>query len=60
MRDIHSERAEREGITRSEAKERNFFAMYGATHAKRREGDEWFCRRCGKRWAADEKEPDCA
>lgn len=28
-------------------------------HAKRREGDEWYCRRCGKRWATDEKEPDC-
>ena len=28
-------------------------------HAKRRENDEYFCRRCGKRWAIDEEEPPC-
>lgn len=30
------------------------------THTnKRREGDEYFCRDCGKRWGADEPEPSC-
>lgn len=28
-------------------------------HAKRRENDEWFCRRCGKRWGTEEEEPSC-
>lgn len=30
------------------------------THRARREQDEWFCYRCGKRWAVGEAEPPCA
>ncbi len=29
------------------------------SHAPRREGDEWFCPRCVKRWAQDEEAPPC-
>lgn len=29
-------------------------------HSARRESDEWFCVRCGKRWAVGEDEPKCA
>lgn len=29
-------------------------------HRARREQDEWFCYRCGKRWAVGEVEPPCA
>lgn len=28
-------------------------------HTPRREGDEWFCIKCKKRWAADEEPPIC-
>jgi len=26
-------------------------------HMRRREGDEYFCPRCSKRWAVDDEEP---
>lgn len=26
-------------------------------HMKRREGDEWYCVRCERRWAVDEEPP---
>lgn len=29
-------------------------------HRAQRQGDEFFCARCGKRWDVKEKAPDCA
>ena len=31
--------------------------MANMPHMKRREGDEWYCPRCGLRWGVDEHEP---
>jgi hypothetical protein len=31
--------------------------MAAMPHMKRREGDEWFCPRCSRRWGVDEPEP---
>ena len=28
-------------------------------HTRYREGDEFYCRKCGKRWGADETPPTC-
>ena len=28
-------------------------------HHSRREQDEFFCAKCGKRWAVDEDPPEC-
>lgn len=32
--------------------------MANMPHMKRREGDEWFCPRCHRRWAIDEEAPE--
>lgn len=29
------------------------------THRRMRQGDEWFCPKCGKRWGVNEDDPDC-
>lgn len=47
------------------AEEDNAWRCYEPTesavehHTPRREGDEWVCPRCGKRWAQDEEAPPC-
>lgn len=28
-------------------------------HKKIRQGDEYFCSKCGRRWDVDEQEPPC-